>query len=56
MISVSKPTVFHSIISVKAASEHSGYSPQYLRRLLRLGKLTGLKFGQVWLIDIDSFM
>lgn len=55
MVSVSKPTVLQGIISVKVASEYSGYSQQYLRRLLRLGKLTGLKFGQVWLIDMDSF-
>lgn len=51
----SKPVILDNIISVKAAAEYSGYSPQYLRRLLRLGKLAGLKLGQVWLIDMDSF-
>jgi len=28
---------------------------QYLCRLLRNGKLEGLKIGQVWLIDKDAF-
>ena len=40
--------------SVKAASTLSGYSKQYIRRLLRMDRLVGLKIGQVWLVDIDS--
>jgi hypothetical protein len=28
---------------------------QYIRRLLRLEKLAGLKLGQQWLIEIASF-
>ncbi|MBW8012267.1 MAG: helix-turn-helix domain-containing protein [Chloroflexi bacterium] len=51
----SKPVILVNIISVKAAAEYSGYSSQYLRRLLRLGKLAGLKLGQVWLIEMESF-
>lgn len=40
------------IIELKVmASEISGYILQYLRRLLRWGKLIGLKLGQDWLID-----
>ena len=46
--------VVNNHISVKAASMFSGYSPQYLRRLLRLGKLAGLKLGQLWLIEMES--
>ena len=42
-------------VSVKAAAELSGYSSQYLRRLLRNGHLEGIKIGQVWLINIASF-
>ena len=42
-------------ISVKAAAELSGYSIQYLRRLLRNGRLEGTKIGQVWLIKMASF-
>ena len=41
-------------ISVQAATEISGYNAQYLRRLLRTGKLDGVKVGQVWLIDLTS--
>jgi len=40
---------------MKDATECSGYSQQYMRRLLRSGKLAGLKLGQVWLIQMDSF-
>jgi len=48
------PIVFNNCISVKDAAEYSGYSQQYLRRLLRLGKPSGLKLGQVWLIKMVS--
>ena len=41
-------------ISVKAAAEFSGYSIQYLRRLLRNGRLEGVKISQVWQIKMDS--
>lgn len=46
--------VLNNHLSVKAAAQHSGYSQQYLRRLLRLGKLAGLKIGQLWLIEMES--
>jgi|GEM_PF-581842 len=49
------PEIVNNCISVKAAAGSTGYSQQYLRRLLRSGKLTGLKLGQVWLIELDSF-
>ena len=42
------------VITVKAAAEATGYSVQYLRRLLRAGKLDGIKIGQVWLINTAS--
>jgi excisionase family DNA binding protein len=51
----SKPQILENCISVKAAAEYSGYSQQYLRRLLRTKKLVGLKVGQLWLIDVDKF-
>jgi excisionase family DNA binding protein len=47
--------VVNNHISVQDATEFSGYSLQYIRRLLRCGKLAGLKIGQVWLIDKDAF-
>ena len=51
----SPEVVLEKHISVKAAAECSGYSIQYLRRLLRDGLLEGTKIGQVWLIEIASF-
>ena len=46
--------VLEKHLSVKAAAEISGYSIQYLRRLLREGLLEGIKIGQVWLIKMAS--
>ena len=46
--------VLEKHISVKAAAEFSGYSIQYLRRLLRTNQLEGTKIGQVWLIKLVS--
>ena len=51
----SSEVVLEKHISVKAAAEFSGYSNQYLRRLLRNGRLKGTKIGQVWLIQMTSF-
>ncbi len=48
------PFVLNNHISVKAAAAFSGYSLQYIRRLLRLERLSGLKVGQLWLINKDS--
>ena len=53
------PIILNNHISVGAASQYSGYSLQYLRRLLRSVRLSGLKIGQSWLIDkyvFDSFL
>jgi hypothetical protein len=54
MISIIETSTYliNNHISVKAAATFSGYCKQYIRRLLRLGRLTGLKVGQVWLIEI----
>ena len=41
-------------VTVQAAAEMTGYNVQYLRRLLRAGKLGGIKIGQVWLISLAS--
>jgi len=49
------PLVVTNHISVQVAAEFSGYSLQYLRRLLRNGRLAGLKIGQVWLIEKAAF-
>jgi excisionase family DNA binding protein len=49
------PVVLNNHISVKAAALYNGYSLQYLRRMLRSGKLLGLKVGQLWLMDKNTF-
>ena len=56
MIDFSPPLidVLHNHISVRKAAEHSGYSDQYLRRMLRSGRIDGQKVGVVWLIRIGS--
>jgi len=47
--------IFNNCISVKAAVFHSDYNVQYLRRLLREGRLSGVKLGQAWLVDKCTF-
>ena len=46
--------IVNNCITVKTAETISGYSNQYLRRLLRLNKLQGVKIGQMWLIEMQS--
>ncbi len=41
-------------ITVLGATQLTGYNSQYLRRLLRNGKLTGMRIGQSWLILLES--
>ena len=41
-------------VTVQAAAEVTSYNVQYLRRLLRAGKLAGIIVGQVWLISLAS--
>ena len=48
------PQVLNNHISVQVAASYSGYNLQYLRRLLRNGKLEGIKIGQLWLVDKDA--
>ncbi|RJP50262.1 MAG: helix-turn-helix domain-containing protein [Anaerolineaceae bacterium] len=53
------PQFLNNHISVQAAASYSGYSLQYLRRLLRNDKLEGIKIGQLWLVDkgaLDAYI
>lgn len=43
-------------ITVKTATEISGYNQQYLRRLLRESAFNSKKIGQLWLIDKGNFL
>lgn len=51
MSSQISPVVLNNLTSVKDAAECSGYNKQYLRRLLRDGRKTGMELGQIWLDD-----
>jgi len=46
--------VLDNLITVQTAAEILGYNIQYLRRLLRTGKLDAVKIGQLWLIQLTS--
>jgi hypothetical protein len=46
--------LFEKHITLQAAAALTGYNIQYLRRLLRSGKLNGAKIGQIWLIELAS--
>ena len=41
-------------ITTEEAADLSGYHVNYIRRLLRQGKLKGRKFGNVWFIERAS--
>lgn len=45
--------ILNNLIPVKAAAEMTGYNIQYLRRMLRNGKIQGVKVGQMWMIDVE---
>jgi excisionase family DNA binding protein len=49
-----KGMLINGHLTVQAAAEVTGYNMQYLRRLLRSGRLEGIKIGQMWLIDMES--
>lgn len=51
---ISNGIILGSYLTVQAAVALSGYNVQYLRRLLRSGKLVGIKVGQAWLIDLAA--
>lgn len=41
-------------ITTDEAAEISGYHVNYIRRIMRQGKVKGRKIGLVWLIERDS--
>ena len=41
-------------ISIGKAVRYSGYSEQYLRRLVRRGEIRGIKFGHFWMVEVMS--
>jgi hypothetical protein len=45
---------FEGYLTIRAAVDHSGYSDQYIRRLMRKQKLHGIKVGHLWLVTVES--
>ena len=41
-------------VSVEEASQITGYSEQYIRRLLRQGKIKAEKKGSMWWVEMES--
>lgn len=54
MSSQVSPIVLNYLISEKDTAECSCYNLQCIRRLLRTGKLAGLKLDQQWLVEMVS--
>ena len=60
MISINTPLCYKDnlisgqYLTVQMAVEATGYNAQYLRRLLRAGKLEGIRVAQVWLIRLEA--
>ena len=49
-------TLGDDVITVKDASERTGYSAEYLRRLIRKGEIDAGRLGTTYLVDLDSLM
>jgi excisionase family DNA binding protein len=41
-------------MTTEEAARELGYHPNYIRRLLRSGRLEGRKYGTIWLVEIVS--
>lgn len=43
-------------ITTTEAAKLTGYHPEYLRELIRQGKINGRKFGTIWQVDKRSLV
>jgi len=43
-------------LTVNDAAKLSGYHPEYVRQLIRDGKVNAKKFSIVWMVDKDSLI
>jgi excisionase family DNA binding protein len=43
-------------LTVNEAAEQSGYNAEYIRELIRQGKIQARKFSIVWMVDRESFL
>jgi len=44
------------VVTIKDASARTGYSAEYLRRLIRAGDIEASKLGTVYLVKVDSLL
>ena len=42
------------LLSTQEAAEHSGLSDVHLRRLVRLGKVAGVRLGRLWFTTAEA--
>lgn len=53
----SAPTMIPmGIVTVSRAAEISGYTPSYVSRLARKGRVRGEQVGNQWMIDLQSLL
>jgi hypothetical protein len=43
-----------NFVLIKQASEHSKYTPDHIRYLIRHHLVSGQKVGAIWLVDLDG--
>lgn len=43
-------------VTTTEAVQLTGYNQEYIRRILRTGKIKGRKWGRDWMIDRDSLI
>ena len=43
-------------LTVNEAAKLSGYHPEYIRQLIRDGKVNAKKFSIVWMVDKESLL
>ncbi|MBU6323675.1 helix-turn-helix domain-containing protein, partial [Patescibacteria group bacterium] len=48
------PLLEKNLISTKDASVYSGYTPDYISRLCRSGKISSVRVGRAWLVEKES--
>ncbi len=45
-----------NLVLVKQAEEHSDYTPDHIRYLIRKKLVKGEKIGRIWLVDLEDLM
>lgn len=45
-----------NLVLIRQAEEHSNYTPDHIRYLIRNHFVTGQKIGRIWLVDLDDLI